>query len=276
MRYIILTFLFLSTSSFLKKNNDLKILSYNIRYDNPDDGINKWEKRKGTIINYIKTNAPEIIGMQEVLNNQLIDLQSSLNEYKTVGVGREDGKTKGEYSPILFKTSKLKLIKFDTFWLSETPDKVSIGWDAALERICTYALFEQINTKKQFLIFNTHFDHIGINARIESVKLILKMIKKINKKNIPVLLMGDFNLTPETKPIKILKSRFSDVMGSKDFNKSFNGTFTGFNIHENATRRIDYIFEKDFKVFDAKHLLIKTTNGLWASDHHPVFLHCSL
>ena len=165
MRYILLTFLFLSTSSFFKKNNDLKILSYNIRYDNPDDGINKWEKRKGTIINYIKTNAPEIIGMQEVLNNQLIDLQSSLNEYKTVGVGREDGKTKGEYSPILFKTSKLKLIKSNTFWLSETPDKVSKGWDAALERICTYALFEQINTKKQFLIFNTHFDHIGINAR---------------------------------------------------------------------------------------------------------------
>ena len=178
MRYILLTFLLLSTSSFLKKNNDLKILSYNIRYDNPDDGINKWEKRKGTIINYIKTNAPEIIGMQEVLNNQLIDLQSYLNEYKTVGVGREDGKTKGEYSPILFKTSKLKLIKFDTFWLSETPEKVSKGWDAALERICTYALFEQINTKKQFLVFNTHFDHIGVNARIESVKLILKMIKK--------------------------------------------------------------------------------------------------
>ena len=109
MRYIFLTFLFLYANSFFEKKNNLKILSYNIRYDNPDDGINKWGNRKETIIKYIKNNTPDIIGMQEVLNNQLIDLQFFLNEYKFIGVGREDGKTKGEYSPIFFKPSKLKL-----------------------------------------------------------------------------------------------------------------------------------------------------------------------
>ena len=276
MRYIFLTFLFLYANSFFEKKNNLKILSYNIRYDNPDDGINKWGNRKETIIKYIKNNTPDIIGMQEVLNNQLIDLQFFLNEYKFIGVGREDGKTQGEYSPIFFKPSKLKLIKSDTFWLSETPEKVSKGWDAVLERICTYALFEQISTKKQFMVFNTHFDHVGVKARKESVKLILKMIKKTNQKKIPTLLTGDFNLTPETKPIKILKKSFYDVMGPTDFVESFNGTFTGFNIDEIASRRIDYIFEKDFKVFEAKHVLIRTPKGLWASDHHPVFLSCSL
>ena len=276
MHYIFLTFLLLYSNSFFEKKNNLKILSYNIRYDNPDDGINKWGNRKETIIKYIKNNTPDIIGMQEVLNNQLIDLQFFLNEYKFIGVGREDGKTKGEYSPIFFKPSKLKLIKSDTFWLSETPEKVSKGWDAALERICTYALFEQISTKKEFMVFNTHFDHIGVKARKESVKLILKMIKKTNQKKIPTLLTGDFNLTPETKPIKILKNSFYDVMGPSDFGESFNGTFTGFNIDKIASRRIDYIFEKDFKVFEAKHVLIRTPKGLWASDHHPVFLSCSL
>ena len=257
-------------------DNGLKILSYNIRYDNPDDGINKWDNRKGTIINYIKKNTPDIIGMQEVLNNQLIELDSSLDDYAFVGVGREDGKTKGEYSPIFFKPSKLILIKSDTFWLSETPDKVSVGWDAALERICTYALFEQINTKKKFLVFNTHFDHIGENARSESAKLILKKIKKINRNKLPTLITGDFNLTPETKPMKIFKNNFNDVMESSDFENTYNGTYTGFNVNENPTRRIDYIFEKDFQVKKAKHLLIKTSKGLWASDHHPVFLSCYL
>ena len=127
-----------------------------------------------------------------------------------------------------------------------------------------------------YLVATIGFDTAENEPEIPLKKRILKMIKKINKKNIPVLLMGDFNLTPETKPIKTLKRRFSDVMGPTDFNESLNGTFTGFNIHENAKRRIDYIFEKGFKVFDAKHLLIKTPNGLWASDHHPVYLHCSL
>ena len=276
MPYIILFFLLIFSNNLFEKHNNLKILSYNIRYDNPDDGINKWDNRKGTIINYIKTNTPDIIGMQEVLNNQLIELDNSLDDYSFVGVGREDGIIRGEFSPIFYKISKLKLIKTSTFWLSETPEKVSVGWDAVLERICTYALFEQISTKKQFWIFNTHFDHIGENARSESAKLILKKIKKINRNKLPTLITGDFNLTPETKPIKIFKNNFNDVMESSDFENTYNGTYTGFNVNKNPTRRIDYIFEKDFQVKKAKHLLIKTSKGLWASDHHPVFLSCYL
>ena len=108
---------------------------------------------------YFSKSSPDIIGMQEVLHNQLIDISTSLEEYNYLGVGREDGKIKGEYSPIFYRKSKFKVIKSSTFWLSETPEEISIGWDAALERICTYAKFQERNSKKQFWIFNTHFDH---------------------------------------------------------------------------------------------------------------------
>ena len=255
--------------------NDLKVISYNIRYDNPDDGDNNWKHRKETLINYFNENKPDLIGMQEVLITQLSYLDKSLDEYKYVGVGREDGKSKGEYSPIFYRNSQLKLLETSTFWLSETPNEISIGWDAALERICTYALFEHLRTKKQFWVFNTHFDHLGIEARAQSASLILKTIKNININNFPVLITGDFNLTPNTIPIQTLQKDFQDVMNYLNPEDPRYGTFTGFDIGKNATQRIDYIFQKGFTVNFAKHLWVKTENDLWASDHHPVYMVCS-
>ena len=268
----------LSSFSFIYFSSNtvnLEVMSYNIRYDNSKDGKNQWSFRKQTLINYFLKNSPGIIGMQEVLHNQLTDLSTSMKEYDYIGVGREDGKKKGEYSPILYQKSKYKALKSSTFWLSKTPDKISVGWDAALERICTYALFEDRNTKKQFWVFNTHFDHIGRVARVESVKLILNQISTLNPKNQPTLVTGDFNLTPETNPIKILQSKFQDIMSHLNSNNLCYGTYTGFDTTKNATRRIDYIFQKGFNVKTSKHLWIKTPKDLWASDHHPVFLKCS-
>ena len=264
-----------NTSSFSYNTLDLEVISYNIRYDNSQDGKNQWSFRRETIINHFIESSPDIIGMQEVLHNQLMDLSTSLKDYDYLGVGREDGKTKGEYSPILYRKDKLKVLKFSTFWLSETPDKISVGWDAALERICSYALFEDRNSKKQFWVFNTHFDHLGKTARAESVELLLDQISKLNIESQPTIITGDFNLSPVTKPIKKLQSAFQDVLSNLKLNDPKYGTFTGFDTSKNAVRRIDYIFQKGFTVISSKHLWIKTQNDLWASDHHPVYLKCS-
>ena len=259
---------FLSLNLSLK--NELTVLSYNIRYDNPNDGENQWKYRKERIASYIKEISPDIIGMQEVLKSQLVFLDASLTEFSYVGVGREDGKTKGEYSPILYNSNRLALLQTDTFWLSETPTVISVGWDAALERVCTYAQFEHKETGKKFWVFNTHFDHIGELARIQSAKLIHEKIKMLNLNNFPVIITGDFNLTPNTTPIKILQNAYIDVMQKTSTDTKNYGTFTGFNKLSTGEDRIDYIFQKGFKMLEATHVWLKTTSGGWASDHHPV------
>ncbi len=275
MQLIFFVLSYFSFIYFSSNTIDLEVMSYNIRYDNSKDGKNQWSFRKKTLINYFSKSSPDIIGMQEVLHNQLTDLLTGLKEYNHIGVGREDGRTMGEYSPILYRKSKYKVLKSSTFWLSETPNIISVGWDAVLERICTYALFEDRKTKKFFWVFNTHFDHMGRVARSESVKLILNQISRLNLENEPTLITGDFNLTPETNPIKKLQSKFQDVMSQLNSNDLTYGTFTGFDTTKNANRRIDYIFQKGFNVKTSKHLWIKTPKDLWASDHHPVFLKCS-
>lgn len=271
----LLLFLLSFMSVFSIFENTLEVVSYNIRYDNSQDGENQWDIRKETLASYLLKSSPDIIGMQEVLNNQLADLSNFLKEYKYVGVGREDGKTKGEYSPIFYRKSKLKVLMSSTFWLSETPQKISVGWDAALERICTYALFIDRKSKKQFWVFNTHFDHLGEIARSESVNLILERISILNVNDYPILVTGDLNLTPETLPIKKFQSNFNDVLSDLNLNDPKYGTFNGFDITKNANRRIDYIFQKGFRVLSAEHMWIKTPKDLWASDHHPVYLKCS-
>jgi endonuclease/exonuclease/phosphatase family metal-dependent hydrolase len=270
-----LLFLLSFMSVFPIFENTLEVVSYNIRYDNSQDGENQWDIRKETLASYLLKSSPDIIGMQEVLNNQLADLSNFLKEYKYVGVGREDGKTKGEYSPIFYRKSKLKVLMSSTFWLSETPQKISVGWDAALERICTYALFIDRKSKKQFWVFNTHFDHLGEIARSESVNLILERISILNVNDYPILVTGDLNLTPETLPIKKFQSNLNDVLSDLNINDPKYGTFNGFDITKNANRRIDYIFQKGFRVLSAEHMWIKTPKDLWASDHHPVYLKCS-
>ena len=259
---------FLSMNFSLK--NELTVLSYNIRYDNPNDGENQWKYRKERVANYIKEIRPDIIGMQEVLDPQLVFLDLSLTEFSFVGVGREDGKTKGEYSPILYNSNRLTLLQTDTFWLSETPKVISVGWDAALERICTYAQFKHKETGQKFWVFNTHFDHIGELARIQSAKLIHQKIKMLNTNNFPVIITGDFNLTPDTAPIKIFQNAYVDVMQKTPTNANNYGTFTGFDKLSNGEDRIDYIFQKGLKTLKSTHIWLKTTSGGWASDHHPV------
>lgn len=252
-------------------SQDISVMTYNIKWDNTNDTVNNWNDRKEAMVDLLKHYQPNIIGMQEVVNGQLNYLVTNLPNFSSIGVGREDGKEKGEYSPILYDTKLLKVIKSSTFWLSDTPDKISVGWDAALERICTYALFEDLKTKKQFWVFNTHFDHIGVMAREKSAELIVSKIKDINLDNLPVVLMGDLNLTPDETPILYLKDALTD--GQSMTEKKFygpTGTFNGFDQDRVLTNRIDYIFVDSFKVLEYMHIDDRMENNKHISDHLPV------
>ena len=264
----LLSLFFMSSMSY---GQEVKVLTYNIKYDNVNDTVNNWNDRKADMVQLLKHYNPGIIGMQEVLENQLVYLEESLANYSAIGVGREDGKKKGEYSPILFDTSKYKLLQSETFWLSETPDKISVGWDAALERICTYALFEDVSTQKQFWVFNTHFDHRGDLAREKSVELIVSKIREMNTNGNPVVLMGDLNLTPDQKPIQYLQKELKD--GQLVSEHSFygpTGTFNGFDPTKILDGRIDYIFVEGFRVEQYIHIDDRMENNKHISDHLPV------
>ncbi len=250
---------------------NIKVMTYNIKYDNTNDTINNWNYRKAAMVDLVDYYGPDVVGMQEVLHNQLTYLNDTLKNYQYVGVGRDDGKQKGEYSPIFYNTEKLKLLQSNTFWLSPTPDKVSVGWDAALERICTYGLFEEIKSKKRFWVFNTHFDHIGEKARENSVRLIVKKITETNLQNLPAVLMGDLNLRPDTEPIQYLRNEMVD--GKESSNKLFygpSGTFNGFDQNRIIDQRIDYIFLNDFEVDAYIHIDDRLENNKHISDHLPV------
>lgn len=250
---------------------DIQVMTYNIKYDNVNDTVNNWNDRKRAMVDLLQNQHPEFIGMQEVLHRQLDYLNSALENYDYIGVGRDDGKKKGEYSPIFYNTEKFKVLESNTFWLSKTPTLISVGWDAAMERICTYGLFEEKATGKKVYVFNTHFDHIGTKARKNSAKLIVKQITKRNKQRLPVVLMGDFNLTPEEKPILFIKKRMEDGHAvSKNVVQGPKGTYNGFDRNAPIKRRIDYIFFKGCTISRYNHLDERLKNGKHISDHLPV------
>lgn len=257
----------------LLSSQNINLMSYNIKYDNTGDTINNWNDRKSSMVALIQHYDTDIVGIQEGLHRQVTYLDTALPGFSYLGVGRDDGKEKGEYTAIFYKTDKFKVLKTNTFWLSETPDRVSVGWDAALERICTYVLFEDLDTKKQFWVFNTHFDHVGTKARTNSAQLIYKKINEINTDNLPVILMGDLNLTPDTEAIQFLKKYLTDAM--KVSQKPFygpEGTFNGFKQDRIMKNRIDYIFVKDVNVLSYTHIDDRMPNNKHVSDHLPVLM----
>lgn len=264
---VFLVFLILLPISLL--GQEFNVGSFNIRYNNPHDNENWWGHRKEAVVDLLKANDLITFGVQEAVLNQMEYLDSNLENYSYVGVGRDDGKTKGEFSAIFFRKD-LKLITSGTFWLSTSSERVSKGWDAALPRICTYAQFE-MEDGSQFWHFNTHFDHVGVKARAESAKLIVNKIKTMTSSSDAVILTGDFNVTPETDPYaNIVKYMDDDMEVSKS--KLFGpiGTFSGFDVNSLLEKRIDYIFSRNLEVLSYSHLTDKRENGLWVSDHLPV------
>ena len=254
----------------------LNVMSFNIRYDNPGDSLNNWQYRKDVAAKTIKKQNADIVGTQEVLVNQLNDLKSRLPEYNAIGVGREDGIEKGEYSAILYKKDRFKEIKSGYFWLSETPEVAgSKGWDGACERIATWAILEDISSKKQLFFINTHLDHVGKIARQEGVTLLLSRANALAN-GLPIIMTGDFNATPESDVIKHVTDVNSPehLIHSKDIAVEKSGTdwtFHGFGKVPMERREfIDYVFvSKGIKV--AKHnVLPEKLDDIFISDHSVV------
>jgi len=267
---LILSGLFFVFNSCSNSPEKINIMTYNIRLDTEADGINMWDNRKEGIISIIKEEDVDILGIQEGLPSQIEYLSKELDGYSMIGEGR-DGGNNGEYSAIYYRNKKMNLIETETFWLSETPEMPSIGWDAAINRIVTLGIFKIKKSKKELIVYNTHFDHIGKIAREKSVGVILNHIKENDFQNRPLIVMGDFNLSPEDLPIELL---------SKELNDSFKlfpvknpvGTFNGFDLDSKLLDRIDYIFTKNIKITNYKHLNKKLPSGLWPSDHLPILI----
>ncbi|UII32478.1 endonuclease/exonuclease/phosphatase family protein [Fulvivirga ulvae] len=275
MRRVTLTLLFMlsvSAYSTVIGQSGLKVMSYNVRYDNPSDADNGngWKQRRDNVVKLIKHYNPDLLGVQEAMKHQLDYLLEELEGYDYIGTGRDDGKEKGEYSAILYKTSQFKLVEGGTFWLSQTPDKPSKAWDAALPRIATWAAFEVTDSHQRFYYLNTHFDHVGTEARANSAKLILEQLGKLTGAA-PVVVSGDFNVTPDAEPYKILTSQLND--GRKESASEAygpEGTFSGFELTADKDfPRIDYIFVKSMKV-QAYETISDFFDDKFPSDHLPV------
>ncbi|WP_324720500.1 endonuclease/exonuclease/phosphatase family protein [Salinimicrobium sp. HB62] len=254
----------------------LEVMTYNIKYANENDGENSWSQRKDFLAAQLKYHEPDIFGVQEALLSQLEFLKNELNSYNYFGRGRDDGAQKGEFSAIFFKPEKFKLLEQGTFWLSSTPRVPGKGWDASYPRVCTYGRFMVKKSGREFWVFNTHFDHVGIEARKQSVRLIHKKISELNKEDLPVILMGDLNLEPETDEIGFLASYYKDTKESAAHIFGSEGTFNAYEFHKPVTPRIDYIFTKgDVKV--RKYAVLSDSKDLrYPSDHLPVMVQLEL
>ncbi len=268
---IVVIFTLLSIYSYAQT---LDVITYNIRLNTASDGENAWPLRKDYLTSQIQFYEPDIFGVQEATPVQVEEITSILTQYNVVGIGR-DGEGLGESSNIYFKKDRFILKETNTFWLSETPNEISMGWDAACNRVCTYALLKDKLSKKQLWVFNTHLDHIGEVARTKGLQLILEKIKKVNIKNFPVLLMGDFNSEPTSERIIELNKVMDDSKNVSE-QKSFGplGTFNGFKHNEPVTKLIDYIFiskNSNFRVL--KHAILSDSKDLkYPSDHLPVYV----
>lgn len=251
----------------------LNLMTFNIRYNTVNDGINQWENRKHYVSGILNFHDVDICGMQEALIGQIHDVQKDLPKYNYLGLGRDDGKNAGEFSPILYLKDKFEVLESETFWLSQTPKLPSKGWDASFNRVVTWAKFKVKNTHQEFFVFNTHFDHMGVIARRESAKLLIQEVKRIAKES-PAVIMGDFNSNLQDEPYLVINQAFQNTKAiSKSGHFGPNSTFNGFESKEIPDKEIDHIFINNPKIRILKHgTLSQTWGGLFASDHHPVFI----
>lgn len=295
--------LFLSSAALLfalaMSAQSIFVGTYNIRNRNSGDekNGNVWATRCKVICDMINFEAPDVFGTQEVLVGQLRDLRAGLDNYDYIGVGRDDGKEAGEYSALFYKKDHLTLLNHGNFWLNETPDKPKLGWDAACIRICTWGEFKQKKTGFRFFHFNLHMDHVGIVARREAAKLIVKKIREIAK-GAPVVVTGDFNVDQNNEIFKIFTDSgiLKDSYTAARLRFAENGTFNAFNTNFWSASRIDHVFVSPQFAVDRYGIL---TNAYWTpkkaklqngkdapseikfeerdrrapSDHYPVMVH---
>lgn len=250
MKHILSIILFFG---FFSSFAQTKVMSYNIRYANSHDGEFSWMLRKDRLAEKLTKDGADILCMQEVLKEQLDFLKSKLSDYSYYGVGRDDGKEGGEFGPIFYKTKRYELLESGTKWLSESPDVVSKGWNAACYRIVTWVVLKDLEYNKNVIVLNTHFDHESALARTQSAMLVSKIAfnLQIDHGKIPTILCGDFNDTEQSPAIKRIMQMFSNTRPRKT--EQIKYTYTGFNAPEDQRALIDFIFirscnSKDYKV----------------------------
>ncbi|MEO7047707.1 MAG: endonuclease/exonuclease/phosphatase family protein [Ferruginibacter sp.] len=268
----ILLFLVMVMNVFANSQS-LKVMTYNMRLALTSDKDNDWENRKEMFADQVNFYAPDILGVQEALPQQVNYLDSALKDFKHIGIGR-DGLNKGEASAIFYDTRKFELLTSNTFWLSETPEKISKGWDASYIRVCTYGLFKDKKTGKKLWAFNTHLDNDGVVARTKGMELILQRMKQLNKANLPVILTGDFNTAPTTELVTNLRTKMNDtkeICITKPFGPA--GTFNGFKFCEPVQDKIDYIFVSKKPAITVSKFAVfnNSINQHYPSDHFPVY-----
>lgn len=252
---------------------ELRIMSYNIRYNNPGDGERAWDRRKEEVANLIKFYQPDVIGLQEALLGQITFLEDQLTDYARIGVGREDGKQAGEYSPLLYRKSKFALLDHGTFWLSETPDRPSVGWDAAFARIVTWGKFCRKEQGDTAFFLNTHFDHRGEQARRESARLIRQWVAN-HAANYPVMVTGDFNASPTSDPYQAItqgNSLRDAYVISQLPSVGPDRSFSNFAVTDSLPGdRIDYVFVSPTVEVHRHAIISSFNNGYYPSDHLPI------
>jgi endonuclease/exonuclease/phosphatase family metal-dependent hydrolase len=250
----------------------MNVATFNLRYDNPKDSGNLWKDRRQAVSSLIRFHDFDIFGTQEALKNQLDDVAAALPGYTYYGKGRDDGQDAGEHSAIFFKKDKFKLLDKGDFWLSETPDKPGLGWDATCcNRICSWVRLEDVKTKKSFYFFNVHYDHQGKVARRESSKLVLAKIAAIAGKQ-PAILTGDFNARRESEPYKLLaaSNQVKDAVTEVKVPYALNSSYNGFGRDLDAEGVIDHIFVTPQFTASKWGILTDTYQGKFPSDHFPV------
>ncbi|MBY0418817.1 MAG: endonuclease/exonuclease/phosphatase family protein [Pararheinheimera sp.] len=251
----------------------LKLMSYNIRCGLCDaEGTPQyWPERKLLLAHLIQTQQPDLIGLQEAELFQVHDLVAMLPQYQWYAKGRDDGETKGESTAVLYHKDKLQLLLAKTLWLSQTPEQVSKGWDADLNRTFTKTQFKALKSGQSFYFFNTHFDHMGKQAQLQSA-LLLKAEVETLPENGKVLLTGDFNVEPSSEPYKALSKSLNDsALVAKQKLSIDTGTFNGFGREPNSpSQTIDFIFVSKNLQVTSYQVDNRRYNGLYPSDHEAV------
>ena len=250
------------------QENEVRVISYNIRYLNNKDGDNSWDFRKQASINMVNDERPTVFGLQEAVKAQVDFLAENLPNYAHYGVGRDDGKEKGEFMAIFYDTEEVELLDKGTFWLSATPETPSKGWDGQCFRTCTWTIFKCKATGDKFAFFNTHLDHRGKEAQREGLRTIAKMIDEKVAAELPVFLSGDFNTrtdNPIYEPLKAIMTDSRELAAETDHR----GTYTGFRVRENPVV-VDHIFVRGAEVDKFQVLCDKNYGAEYISDHYPV------
>jgi len=244
----------------------LVVMSYNVRTSAKDDGENSWQNRRSATPAMLRSVRPDVFGVQEAMPDQIAYILETSPRYACYGIGRNDG-SEGERMSVFYNTRRVELLDCGTWWLSETPDVPSVGWDAKYPRTATWALLKDRRCGKRFYFVNTHLDHKGVNARREGLSMIVDKVRGMNP-DIPLVLVGDFNVEPDDPCLQALEGRMlsaRETAAETEDEPSFNG------FRRPASKTIDYIYYSGFACAAAFRVVSESFDGKpFISDHYPI------